>query len=796
MFSITWISTLLNTAQSLDVPKPLNPPLVDVGVERFTFGFTVRDSHDFFINVTAWGNEAYIIGLSSNFSVGHCVIIENPLVSHKDPEKGEKFCPMTPSIYRLMISEAHSQVYMCADTTTIDRLVPLIYHPVKDSRDFYSLGDILANGQSLDGTIINILAAVKSIGELKYFTTSDRRNGHRLEAKLFDDSVSTFPLVCWDKEAILLIQKVIPRETVLFIADAKIGFDSFRNGMTATVNSKTIITVNPDTREAGLLFSYAKEVSESGCLDQDESLEDETGEEFSASSPVLGALLNVFLFLCAVDSITNVYTMRQLKKKAQGKSRDFLWHHLQFCLQAGPGLLSVQSHQVTMDLLSCSNELCPGKGQVFSAVTGFDLLVDLTDHTGTLQSCSLRSPAAETFLGCTTEEFTRLTDDQRTTMKWKFLLERCKVYVKIIPSTKVKAGIRGTVLACSLADPGECHTCLAQGSDSHQPNMNVNQGTVGSDPVILATAGYDHTVRFWQAHSGICTRTVQHQDSQVNSLEVTPDRSMIAAAGYQHIRMYDLNSNNPNPVINYDGVSKNITSVGFHEDGRWMYTGGEDCLARIWDLRSRNLQCQKLFQVNAPINCVCLHPNQAELIVGDQSGVIHIWDLKTDHNEQLIPEPEVSVNAVHIDPDASYMAAVNSSGNCYVWNMAGGIGEEVTQLIPKTKIPAHNRYSLRCKFSPDSTLLATCSADQTCKIWRTSNFSLMTELSIKSNNPGETSRGWMWDCAFSGDSQYIVTASSDNLARLWCVETGEIKREYSGHQKAVVCLAFNDSVLG
>lgn len=42
-------------------------------------------------------------------------------------------------------------------------------------------------------------------------------------------------------------------------------------------------------------------------------------------------------------------------------------------------------------------------------------------------------------------------------------------------------------------------------------------------------------------------------------------------------------------------------------------------------------------------------------------------------------------------------------GNCYVWNLAGGIGEEVTQMIPKTKIPAHNRYSLRCKFSPDST---------------------------------------------------------------------------------------------
>lgn len=57
------------------------------------------------------------------------------------------------------------------------------------------------------------------------------------------------------------------------------------------------------------------------------------------------------------------------------------------------------------------------------------------------------------------------------------------------------------------------HTCLTQGSETQLSKMNVNQGTVGSDPVILATAGYDHTVRFWQAHSGICTRTVQHQDS-------------------------------------------------------------------------------------------------------------------------------------------------------------------------------------------------------------------------------------------------------------------------------------------
>ncbi|XP_026207555.1 meiosis-specific with OB domain-containing protein [Anabas testudineus] len=415
------------------------PDRKNIGSDRFTFGFTIKDSPDFFINVAAWGNDGYINGLSNSFYIGECVTVENPLVVNKDPEK-ERFCPTTPSLYRLLVTEAHSQVYLCADMDTIDKLLPLICLPVKDSRDFYSLGDIVANGQRLDGTVINILAAVKLIGEPKQFTTSDGRKGQRLEVKLFDDSVSSFPLVCWDREVIQLVQTLIPKETVLFIADAKISFDSFRNGMAATVNSKTIITVNPDTREASLLFSYAKEVSESGALEQD-------GPED-----------------IPVESITDVCTVKQLKQKAWESPEPFFGITYSFISKldldsSASKVIKTRcsrcKFQVTEDAQSCTNQLCPGWDQPFSASTGFDLLVDFTDHTGTLQACTLRSPVAENMLGCTTEEFTSFTDDERTAMKWKFLLERCKIYVKILPSTKMRTGIKGMVLACSLADPGE-----------------------------------------------------------------------------------------------------------------------------------------------------------------------------------------------------------------------------------------------------------------------------------------------------------------------------------------------------
>jgi hypothetical protein len=41
-------------------------------------------------------------------------------------------------------------------------------------------------------------------------------------------------------------------------------------------------------------------------------------------------------------------------------------------------------------------------------------------------------------------------------------------------------------------------------------------------------------------------------------------------------RLYEVNSNNPQPLISYDGHTGNVTSVGFQKDGKWMYTGSED----------------------------------------------------------------------------------------------------------------------------------------------------------------------------------------------------------------------------
>jgi len=297
--------------------------------------------------------------------------------------------------------------------------------------------------------------------------------------------------------------------------------------------------------------------------------------------------------------------------------------------------------------------------------------------------------------------------------------------------------------------------------------------------VILATAGYDHTIRFWEAPTGLCHRTLQYTDSQVNQLQITPDKNFLAVAGNPHVRLYDINSTNPNPVTSFDGHTANVTAIGFQKDQKWMYTGSEDGTVKIWDIRAPGFQ--RDYQSKAFINTVALHPNQGEIISGDEDGNIRVWDLTANTcSYELVPDGKTSIRSVAVASDASLVIAANNRGTCFAWKLGKGTFEALQ------KIDAHSTYCLKCLLSPDVKYLATTSADKTVKIWNVQrNFAL--EKSLVGH------QAWVWDCSFSADSAYLVTGSSDKKAKLWGVKNGEVILEYVGHHKAITSVALNDS---
>jgi len=321
--------------------------------------------------------------------------------------------------------------------------------------------------------------------------------------------------------------------------------------------------------------------------------------------------------------------------------------------------------------------------------------------------------------------------------------------------------------------------------------------------VLLCTAGYDHTVRFWEASTATPARHVSFNNSQVNALCISNDKRFIAVAGHQIVKVFEISLDEQVSLhLTLAEHTGNVTAVGFQKDNKWMFTASEDGSIRIWDVSRRSSagKCQRVHTIaNKPsINTAVLHPNQGEIFLGDQNGYIRVWDL-TANKCSVWHQPDgwTPIRSISIASDATYLVAATDRGTVYVYSRADddfktsnddetvGIGPNKKWQACK-KINAHNTYILKVLLSPDCNYLATASADTTIKL-----FDVDDEFKHYKTLQGH--QRWVWDIAFSADSAYLVSASSDKTAKLWDINKGVDILDYKRHTKALTCVALNDS---
>jgi target of rapamycin complex subunit LST8 len=170
-------------------------------------------------------------------------------------------------------------------------------------------------------------------------------------------------------------------------------------------------------------------------------------------------------------------------------------------------------------------------------------------------------------------------------------------------------------------------------------------------PVVLATGSLDHRVRLWDATSGYCLKTLTFNESQVNCVQISPDKKHIAVGGNPLIQVFEVNGSDDKPTFTYDGHSNNVTSIGFQKDQKWLFSSSEDGTIKIWDRKHE--VATKSFDCGPMVNTVALHPNQVVLVSGDQLGCIKIWDLECKSvsescKEQHIPAVDVPIRSISI----------------------------------------------------------------------------------------------------------------------------------------------------
>ena len=65
-------------------------------------------------------------------------------------------------MYHLSVNENRGEVKACDEWTAAD-YVRLMHVPVKPHNDYYTISDIITNGQDMNGDIVSMMAVVKQV---------------------------------------------------------------------------------------------------------------------------------------------------------------------------------------------------------------------------------------------------------------------------------------------------------------------------------------------------------------------------------------------------------------------------------------------------------------------------------------------------------------------------------------------------------------------------------------------------------------------------------------------------------
>ncbi|MFE9608185.1 hypothetical protein [Streptomyces sp. NPDC006012] len=294
------------------------------------------------------------------------------------------------------------------------------------------------------------------------------------------------------------------------------------------------------------------------------------------------------------------------------------------------------------------------------------------------------------------------------------------------------------------------------------------------DGKVLATAGYDRTVRLWDVSDRTRPRPLGKpltgHSSWVSSAVFSPDgRTLASAADDGTVRLWNVAApSRPQslgkPLAGHSGT---IYLVAFSPDGRTLAAATDDHVVRLWDIRdpARPTALGALTGHTSAVRSVGFSPDGRTLAAGGDDGSIRLWDMTDPRRPAPLGPPLArhgsTVHSVAFSPDGRTLASGSADDTVRLWDVrdparAAPIGNALT---------GHTGPVWSVAFNRDGNLLAAASADSTASLWNVSDPAYPSQV----GEPLAGGSGEMYTLAFSPDGRTLATGSGDSKIRLWTI---------------------------
>jgi WD40 repeat protein len=321
------------------------------------------------------------------------------------------------------------------------------------------------------------------------------------------------------------------------------------------------------------------------------------------------------------------------------------------------------------------------------------------------------------------------------------------------------------------AETGEKTTSLPV-----QPNTFEHTGTIAElafapGGELIASAGWDHSVRLWSFNTRQRVKTLYGNPSEVWALAFTPDGEAVITGGKDGVvRRWPIHPTKKDQF--YDG---NWMPLRFSKNGEILAAIDDDSKLVTLNLKTGEPDTQLQLNKNVPGFLSAALSEDLRVLVEPVLAGFRVWDLQTTQSVQ-VANPDNTKSSAVVSPDGASFVSSGKQGSLLWWNLRD-LSEAPLRIAGQAAL-----------LSGDGKVLITLKG-KSFKRWDAEARTAEAEFSI------DVAYSFFAALALSHDGSIFAAGSEaindpENAIRLWDTTTGKMLGVCRGHTQGVRWLAF------